>query len=85
MYWYNYVSIFWLLVGIILLTSITLYKKQYKKGERGEGVAFLLLASMSTFIGIGIRNRISLIFYLLSIILGCIALVLILKAVKIDK
>ena len=85
MYWYNFVSMFWLLVGIILLNSITLYKRQYKKGKRGEGVAFLLLANMSTFVAIGIRNKVSLLFYLLSFILVCIALILILKTYKMNK
>ncbi|MFJ8460682.1 hypothetical protein ACIQ57_16290 [Lysinibacillus xylanilyticus] len=85
MYWYNFVSMFWLLVGIILLISITLYRRQYKKGKRGEGVAFLLLASMSTFVGIGSRTSVALIFYLLSYILVCIAVVLILKAYKKDR
>jgi len=85
MYWYNIVSMFWLLVGIILLISITLYNKRNNKSGRGVGVAFLLLANMSTFVGIGIRNKVSLIFYLLSFILVCIALILILKNYKMDK
>lgn len=85
MYWYNIVSMFWLLVGIILLISITLYNKRNNKSGGGVGVAFLLLANMSTFVGIGIRSTASLIFYFLSFILIYIAIVLILKKDKIDK
>ena len=85
MYWYNFVSMFWFLIGLILLISITLYNKRYKKGERGVAVAYLLFANMSTFVAIGIRNKVSLIFYLLSFILVCIALILILKNYKMDK
>jgi hypothetical protein len=80
MTWYNIISSLGLLISSAIVICLTLKNKQYRKGKRGEIASFMMLAGISSTVGIGFNSMYSLIFYSISLFLGIIALILAIKA-----
>lgn len=85
MTWYNIVGVTGLLVSIGIISIMTFVHRQYRTGKRGEVASFMMLSSYSVIVGVGFHSILSLGFYLLSFVFSIIAIILFMKAMKIQS
>lgn len=80
MEWYNYVSLFTLILTSIFVIALTYGNKQHKPSKKRESTSFFMLGLFSWFVAVGITNVVSLILYALAVTYFVVAAVLLIKS-----